>query len=120
MSDTEVTAIERHAAALARDLAYWKNLLTTRTNTLRARAEKAERERDTLRQENARLSIKLTVSEQDVEHWSGSNAAARAQLRSLLDFAERHQLSHADHDHDCYELWCIERDYTRRLIEAES
>lgn len=46
MSDTEVTAIERHAAALARDLAYWKNLLTTRTNTLRARAEKAEAERD--------------------------------------------------------------------------
>lgn len=98
---------------------------------LTARAMKVEQERDALdalvndltarvvaaEQENARLSIKLTVSEQDVEHWAASDAAARAQLRSLLDFAERHQLSYADHDHDCYELWCIERDYTRRLIE---
>jgi len=46
VSATEVTAIERHAAALARDLAYWKNLPTTRAATLTARALKAEQERD--------------------------------------------------------------------------
>ena len=39
------------------------------------------------------------------------------QLQSLLDFAERHQLSYADHGHDCFELWCIERDHSRMLIE---
>ncbi len=71
-----------------------------------------------LRQENARLSIKLTVAEQDVEHWAARAEKAEKQLRSLLDFAEGHQLSHVDHDHDCYELWCIERDYTRNLIEG--
>ena len=55
---TYVTAVERHAAALARDLAWWKNLLTTRTNTLRARAEKAERERDeALAQIDAHLNL---------------------------------------------------------------
>lgn len=59
MSDTEVTAIERHAAALARDLAYWKNLLTTRTNTLQARAEKAEAERDEM-QADLRELLKAT------------------------------------------------------------
>ena len=31
------------------ELEFWKNLLTTRTETLRARAEKAEQERDALR-----------------------------------------------------------------------
>jgi len=113
--------------------AFWVNACTRaekRAAAAERRAMEAEQERDALdalvndltarvvaaEQENARLSIKLTVSELDVEHWAASDAAARAQLRSLLDFAERHQLSYADHDHDCYELWCIERDYTRRLI----
>ena len=39
------------------------------------------------------------------------------QLQSLLDFAERHQCSRTDHGHDCYELWCIERDHSRMLIK---
>ena len=64
MSDTEVTAIERHAAALARDLAYWKNLLTTRTNTLQARAEKAEAERDEFRSQAALFQTGLAKAEQ--------------------------------------------------------
>jgi hypothetical protein len=38
-------------------------------------------------------------------------------LVSLLDYTDRHRVSvPMVHDHDCYELWSIEKEHVRRLL----
>ena len=41
-------------------------------------------------------------------------------LGSLLRWADEHRISRPDeHGHDCFELWCIERDHARILLDRE-
>jgi hypothetical protein len=37
-------------------------------------------------------------------------------LELLLDYTDRHRVTHPAHDHDCYEHWSIERDYARQVL----
>lgn len=43
-------------------------------------------------------------------------SALRHSLSSVLDWADRHRISYPEHDHDCFEEWCAERDYARILL----
>ena len=56
-----IDALREQVATLTDGLAYWKSLLARRTETLRDRAERAERERDHLRvvAQTVRDSIEL-------------------------------------------------------------
>lgn len=40
----------------------------------------------------------------------------RHSLAGVLDWADRHRISWPEHDHDCFEEWCAERDYARTLL----
>ena len=40
----------------------------------------------------------------------------RGVLADLVDFTDRHRLSHEDHDHDCYQEWTLLRDEAVGLL----
>jgi predicted nuclease with TOPRIM domain len=77
-----------------RVLAHWKNLLTRRTETLKARAERAEAEIERLRQENGRLREGLRrLVNQDYDSGYTAESYAEAVLSGW-------EPAHSIKDHD--------------------